>query len=113
MGNFKAERLTSGRERSDVALHVLVMQFIMSRLRNIPETCPIYKEAEHLFDCLKGEMEEELSDYLAERFTDYAKNILECVDRCRDISGELREMCVERGEKIEEIEEKLESLIPA
>ena len=86
---------------------------IMSRLRNIPETCPIYKEAEHLFDCLKIEMEEELSDRLVERFTDYAKSILECVDRCRDISGELREMCVERGEKIEEIEEKLEDLITA
>jgi len=85
----------------------------MSRLRNIPETCPIYKEAEHLFDCLKGEMEGELSDYLAERFTDYAKSILECVDRCRDISGELREMCVERGEKIEELEEKLGDLVPA
>ena len=90
----------------------------MSRLRNIPETCPIYEEAEHLFDCFKGEIEElmvndELSEYLSERFTDYAKSILECVNRCRDISGELREMCVERGEKIEEIEEKLESLIPA
>ena len=90
----------------------------MSRLRNIPETCPIYKEADHLFDCLKGEIEElmvndELSEHLAERFTDYAKSILECVDRCRDISGELREMCVERGEKIEELEEKLGDLISA
>lgn len=90
----------------------------MSRLRNIPETCPIYKEAEHLFDCLKGEIEElmvndELSEYLTERFTGYAKSILECVDRCRDISGELREACVERGEKIEELEEKLGDLISA
>ena len=90
----------------------------MSRLRNIPETCPIYKEAEHIFDCLKGEIEElatndELSEYLSERFTDYAKSILECVDRCRDISGELREMCVERGEKIEELQEKLGDLISA
>jgi len=85
----------------------------MSRLRNIPETCPIYKEAEHLFDYLKGELEEELSEYLSERFTDYAKILLECVDRCRDISGELREMCVQRGEKIEELEEKLEDLITA
>ena len=90
----------------------------MSRLRNIPETCPIYKEAEHLFDCLKDEMEgacadRELSEYFSERFTDYAKSILECVDRCRDISGELREMCVERGERIEELEEKLGDLISA
>ena len=90
----------------------------MSRLRSIPETCPIYKEAEHIFDCLTGEIEElatndELSEYLSERFTDYAKSILECVDRCRDISGELREMCVERGEKIEELQEKLGDLISA
>jgi hypothetical protein len=82
----------------------------MSRLRNIPETCPIYKEAEHLLDCLKSEMEDELSEYFSERFTDYAKSILECVDRCRDISGELREMCVERGEKIEELEEMVSSI---
>jgi len=90
----------------------------MSRLRNIPETCPLYKEAEHLFDCLKDEMEgacseKELTEYLSERFTDYAKSLLECVGRCRDISGELREMCVERGEKIEELEEKLGDLISA
>lgn len=90
----------------------------MNRLRNIPETCPIYKEAEHLFDCLKDEIkdaysEKELTEYLSERFTDYAKSILECVDRCRDISGELREMCVERGEKIQDLEEKLGDLILA
>jgi gamma-glutamyl:cysteine ligase YbdK (ATP-grasp superfamily) len=90
----------------------------MNRLRNISETCPIYKEAEHLFDCLKDEIkdvcsEKELTEYLSERFTDYAKSILECVDRCRDISGELRETCVERGEKIQELEEKLGNLISA
>ena len=55
-------------------------------------------------------MEDELSEYFSERFTDYAKSILECVDRCRDISGELREMCVERGEKIEELEEMVSSI---
>lgn len=82
------------------------------RLRNIPETCPIYKEAEHLFDCVKSEIEEavgdnELTEHFGERLIDYAKSILESVDRCRDISGELREMCVERGEKIEELKEKL------
>lgn len=90
----------------------------MSRLRNIPETCPIYKEAEHLFDCLKDEIEEavsekELTEYSGERFIDYARSILECVDRCRDISGELREMAVERGEKIEELKEKLGDLVSA
>jgi len=88
----------------------------MSRLRNIPETCPIYKEAEHLFDCLKGEIEgavsdKELTEYSGERFIDYVKSILECVDRCRDVSGELRNMCAERGEKIEELEEKLQDII--
>lgn len=90
----------------------------MSRLRNIPETCPIYKEAEHLFDCLKDEIEgavseKELTEYSGERFIDYAKSILECVDRCRDISGELRGMAVERGEKIEELTEMLGDLVSA
>ena len=90
----------------------------MSRLRSIPETCPIYKEAEHLFDCLKDEIEEavsekEITEYSGERFIDYVKSILECVDRCRDISGELREMAVERGEKIEELKEKLGDLVSA
>ncbi len=87
----------------------------MSRLRNIPETCPIYKEADYLFNNLSDEIEDlmandELPHYLGERFRDYAKSILECVDRCRDISGELREACVERGEKIEELEEKLSGI---
>ena len=90
----------------------------MSRIRNIPETCPIYKEAEHLFDCLKDEIEgavseKELTEYFGERFIDYAKSILECVDQCRDISGELREMAVERGEKIEELTETLGDLVSA
>ena len=90
----------------------------MSRLRSIPGTCPIYKEAEHLFDCLKDEIEEavsekELTEYSGERFIDYVKSILGCVDRCRDISGELREMAVERGEKIEELKEKLGDLVSA
>lgn len=84
----------------------------MSRLRNIPETCPILKDAQHLFDCVKSEIEQavsenELPEHLGERLIDYAKSILESVDRCRDISGELRAMAVERGEKIEELKEKL------
>jgi hypothetical protein len=88
----------------------------MSRLQNIPETCPIYKEAEHLFECLKDEIEvavsdKELAEYFGARFIDYAKSILKCVDQCRDISGELRAISVERGEKIEELEEKLGDLL--
>lgn len=57
--------------------------------------------------------DKELTEHLSDRFTDYAKSILACVDRCRDISGELREMCAERGKKIEELEEKLGDLISA
>ena len=87
----------------------------MNKLDNIPETCPIYKEAEHLFDCLKEEVEQarsnkEITEYLAERITDYSASILGCVDRCRDISGELRKMCFDRGNKIEQLEEELEEV---
>lgn len=90
----------------------------MSRLRNIPETCPIYSEAKEVSDRMikivdQWEHDEEISFPNAEEIRWQVRFLLESVDRCRDISGELREMCVERGEKIEELEEKLEHLISA
>lgn len=84
---------------------------IMSRLRNIPETCPIYKEAEQEKEFLIDELHNILNPDVTERIIHHVDALLECVDRCRDISGELREMCVERGEKIEELEEKLGDLV--
>ena len=59
------------------------------------------------------EENEEVSFPIAEEIRWNVRFFLESVDRCRDISGELREMCVERGEKIEELEEKLGDLISA
>ena len=56
------------------------------------------------------EHDEEISFPNAEEIRWQVRFLLESVDRCRDISGELREMCVERGEKIEELEEKLDNL---
>ena len=87
----------------------------MSRLRNIPETCPIYDEAKDVAERMlesvdQWEHDEEISFPNAEEIRWQVRFLLESVDRCRDISGELREMCVERGEKIEELEEKLDNL---
>jgi hypothetical protein len=94
----------------------------MSDLRNIPETCPIYNEAEQEFNYLKDEIEQRLilrrqrnpvgDEYLGKQLIEHAESMLECVDRCRDISGWLRKMCIERGEKIQELEEMLEAAIP-
>ena len=69
-----------------------------------------------MFATLKNEIEGgisdgEVSEYLGDRFIDYAKSILECVDICRDISGDLRGISVERAEKIEELERNIEALI--
>jgi uncharacterized coiled-coil DUF342 family protein len=90
----------------------------MSRLRNIPETCPIYNDAKDVADTIldtvdQWEHDEEITFPIAEEIRWSIRFLLESTDRCRDISGELREMCVERGEKIEELEEKLGDLISA
>jgi len=90
----------------------------MSRLRNIPETCPIYNEAKEVSDRMieivdQWEHDEEISFPNAEEIRWQVRFLLESVDRCRDISGELRETCVERGEKIQNLEEKLGDLILA
>jgi hypothetical protein len=90
----------------------------MSRLRNIPETCPIYEDAKDVAERMiesvdQWEHDEEVSFPIAEEIRWNVRFLLESVDRCRDISGELREMCVERGEKIEELQEKLGDLISA
>lgn len=82
----------------------------MSDLQNIPETCPIYNEAEQAFNYLKAELEQYIEDgvlteYLAGDLIQHAESMLECVDRCRDIAGWLRKMCIERGKKIQELEE--------
>lgn len=87
----------------------------MSGLRNIPETCPIYDDAKDVAERMiesvdQWERGEEISFPIAEEILWHMRFLLESVDRCRDISGELREMCVERGEKIEELTEKLENL---
>ena len=87
----------------------------MSRLRNIPKTCPIYDEAKDAAERMLGsvdqwEHDEEISFPIAEEILWLVRFLLESVDRCRDISGELREMCVERGEKIEELEEMVSSI---
>lgn len=87
----------------------------MSRLRNIPETCPIYEDAKDVAERMiesvdQWEHDEEISFPIAEEIRWQVRFLLESVDRCRGISGELREMCVERGEKIEELEEKSDNL---
>jgi len=84
----------------------------MSRLRDIPETCPIYEEArqnaEYLVNELHGILNKDHSEtqYIVEQ----TEVLLECVDRCREIAGDLRDMCIERGEKIEQLENELEGL---
>jgi len=84
----------------------------MSRLRSIPETCPIYEEArqnaEYLINELHGVLNENHSE--AKYIVEQTEILLECVDRCREIAGDLRDLCVERGEKIEELEYELEGL---
>ena len=89
----------------------------MNRLRNIPETCPIYREAESaksfLIDCLH----DILSENVTGDIVGYAEDMLDAVDRCRDIAGDLRNMCSERADEIERLErvvsvleERLENL---
>lgn len=84
----------------------------MSRLTNIPETWPICKEAERNAEYLINE----LHDILNENHSDtqyivsQTKLLIECVDQCHEIARELRELCDERGEKIQELEDELEEL---
>lgn len=82
----------------------------MSRLRNVPETCPIYNEAKRYKELIIDELHDILNPNMTETTLRYLDNMLECTDRCRDISGELRGMCVERAEKIEELEDEIERL---
>lgn len=77
------------------------------RLRDIPETCPIYKEAESLHGSLLDEVLGILNSDMTGNIRDYADTLLGCVDRCRDVAGDLRDMCVSRGEIIEELEARL------
>ena len=81
-----------------------------SRVRDIPETCPIYREAQQTVGHLKYELNEILQPAMLERSMEYIDELLECVDRCREIAGDLRNMCVERGELIQELEEKIDCL---
>lgn len=87
----------------------------MSRLRNIPETCPIYDDAKDVAERVlesvdQWEHDEEISFPIAEEIRWHVRFLLESVDRCRGISGVLREMCVERGEKIGELGDMVSSL---
>jgi len=84
----------------------------MSRLRDIPKTCPIYEEARRNAECLIDELHGILNaDHSDTQYiVSQTELLLECVDRCREIAGDLRDMCVERGEKIEELENELEEL---
>ena len=81
-----------------------------SRVRDIPETCPIYREAEQTVEHLKDELNEMLQPVMLKQSIEYIDDLLECVDRCREIAGDLRDMCVERGEKIEELEEQIQNI---
>ncbi len=78
-----------------------------SRVRDIPDTCPIYREAELIEACLKDNLNLMLQPEMLEKAMEYIDELLECVDRCREIAGDLRDMCVERGELIEQLEEKI------
>lgn len=78
-----------------------------SRVRDIPETCPIYREAEQTVEHLKDDLNLMLQPEMLRAAMDYINDLLECVDRCREIAGDLRDMCVERGELIEQLEEKI------
>lgn len=78
-----------------------------SRVREIPETCPIYREAQQTVEHLKDELNEMLQPVMLKQSMEYIDELLECVDRCREIAGDLRDMCVERGELIEQLEEKI------
>ena len=78
-----------------------------SRVRDIPETCPIYREADIAAQCLKDDLNLMLQPEMLEKSMDYIAELLECVDRCREIAGDLRDMCIERGELIERLEEKI------
>lgn len=80
------------------------------RVRDIPETCPIYREAEQTVEHLKDELNDMLQPAMLERTMDYINELLECVDRCREIAGDLRDMCVERGELIEKLEEQIQNI---
>lgn len=84
----------------------------MSRLTNIPETCPIYEEAkqnaEYLLNELHGILNKDHSE--TQYIEGQVEILLECVDRCREIAGDLRDLCIERGEKIEKLENELEEL---
>lgn len=81
-----------------------------SRVREIPETCPIYWEAQQTVDHLKNELKLMLQPDMLKQAMEYIDDLLECVDRCREIAGDLRDMCVERGEKIEELEEQIQNI---
>lgn len=81
-----------------------------SRVREIPETCPIYREAQQTVEHLKDDLNLMLQPEMLRAAMDYINDLLECVDRCREIAGDLRDMCVERGEKIEELEEQIQNI---
>lgn len=72
----------------------------MSRLRNVPETCPIYDEAIELKELLVEELHSILNPNVTDRILEYLNDILSCTDRCREVAGELRGMCGERVERI-------------
>lgn len=84
-------------------------EILMKRLRNIPETCPIYKEAEELRERIVSEIHDILNPDVTGSIVEDIDSLLECVDRCRDIAGDLRDMCVERADEIGRLESELES----
>lgn len=80
------------------------------RLSDITETCPIYNESYKLYEYLKSDLENILTREYSQPIIDIALEMLEKTDECRNIAGELRDMCVERGEKIQELEEEIKQL---
>ena len=79
----------------------------MIRLRDIPETCPLYEKAETVGQLLSEELHSLLPAHEFELLQHYVTRLVEIVDECRDVAGQLREACIERSDKIHELEAEI------
>ena len=75
------------------------------RLRDIIETCPLYDSAKEYHEYLVNELHEILNENMTSDIVKYADAMLEYTDQCRNVAGMLRDMCGDRGERIQELEE--------
>jgi hypothetical protein len=83
----------------------------MIRLRDIKETCPLFEKAETVGQILSEELHQLLPIHDSELLQHYVTRMVDLVDECREVAGQLREACIERADKIHELEQQIDEIL--